>query len=232
VPHSSLSLPKFSREANFSFLRSERAVSCLFLSCFVTFASCRVGLREDSVIGLRSKDQPLPHPSLVAHHQSTSLGIDKCSARNLSTSFVLIVFGIPSPVLYSSRTLRTLSVFHRQWSTQIRRALLRYSPCNRFVGKQVSSLEVTKLSVGACAFRLKDLIFLVVAYRSPGRPADVSRRYLPLLSSYLSYSTSDVCFMEAPFRWSFLEESSSSAEKWRSVILIVLDRSSFWSVYC
>ena len=141
-------------------------------------------------------------------------------------------FGIPSPVLYSSRTLRTLTVFHRQWSTQIFRALPYYSPCNQFVERQVSSLKVTKLSVGACAFRLKDLIFLVVAYRSPGRPADVSRRYLPLPSSYLSYSTSDACFMEAPFGWSFLEESSSSAEKWRSVILIVLDRSSFWSVYC
>ncbi len=159
MPHSSLSLPKFSREANFSFLKSERAVSCLFISCFVTFASCRVGLREDSVIGLRSKDQPLPHPSLVAHHQSTSLGIDKCSARSLSTSFVLIVFGIPSPVLYSSRTLRTLTVFHCQWSTQILRALPYYSPCNQFVEGQVSSLKVTKLSVGACAFRLKDLIF-------------------------------------------------------------------------
>ena len=121
---------------------------------------------------------------------------------------------------------------HCQWSTQILRALPYYSPCNQFVEGQVSSLKVTKLSVGACAFRLKDLIFLVVAYRSPGRPADVSRRYLPLPSSYLSYSTSDACFMEAPFRWSFLEESSSSAEKWRSVILIVLDRSSFWSVYC
>ena len=35
----------------------------------------------------------MPHPSLVAHHQSTSLGIDKCSARSLSTSFVLICFG-------------------------------------------------------------------------------------------------------------------------------------------
>jgi hypothetical protein len=198
VPHSSLSLPKFSREANFSFLRSERAVSCLFLSCFVTFASCRVGLREDSVIGLRSKDQPLPHPSLVAHHQSTSLGIDKCSARSLSTSFVLISFRNPVPgfVFFQNSSYTDC---HCQWSTQILRALPYYSPCNRFVEGQVSSLKVTKLSVGACAFRLKDLIFLVVAYRSPGRPADVSRRYLPLPSSYLSYSTSDDCFMEAPF---------------------------------
>ena len=118
-----------------------------------------------------------------------------------------------------------------QWSTQILRALFATPLVRRFVGKQESSPIVTKLSVGACAFRLKDLIFLVVAYRSPGRPADVSRRYLPLPSSYLSYSTSDACFMEAPFGWSFLEESSSSAEKWRSVILIVLDRSSFWNIY-